>query len=152
MSSSDGSRLNPVDQVEEFNKNYPDGLSSAIKAGFGGIITTIAIGIALVVDTARQLITEPLLSLISNVGNVFNAMVGGGADIIRQGVQTSIQSIAPGAEWAVGPLTYLVGIAVMAGGMYIFAQVMEMEATSNLIPFSVTDLPIIGAREEDEGG
>lgn len=148
-SSSSGSRLDPIAQIENFSDRF-EGIGGAIRSGVGGVIVVIFGGIALAIDAGRQLLTNPLEALAAGITDFFDVLVGGSADIIGQGVETTIMSVVPGAPWAIGPLTFVLTIGVWGIGLYVFAQIMEMRATSNIIPFSMTDLPIIGASEEDE--
>ncbi|MHB9286787.1 hypothetical protein ACKVMT_07075 [Halobacteriales archaeon Cl-PHB] len=142
-------KLNPVETVRNFTSNY-DGIGGALRAGVGGIIVTLLAGIAILVNTGRRLITDPLDSVINGVSNLMGAIIGGAGDIVRQGAETTVATIAPGATWAVGPLTYAFSIASIGVGLYVLAQIVEMRSTSNILPFTFTDLPVIGATEEGE--
>lgn len=149
-SSSPDSSFNPVNQVKLFKQFY-DGLSDALVSGVGGVIATFFIGLALVVDSIRRLITDPLFAMGSAIADFMDGLIGGASDIIRQGVETSVQSIAPGQMWAVGPLTFALSILAMGVGLYALAWVLGRAETSDAIPFTFTDIPFIGVDEDDEG-
>jgi hypothetical protein len=143
------SKLNPVEQMNKFQQRYGT-IGKALMAGVGAIVVTLFGGIAIIIDTFRRLITDPVGAIIDSVTGLFNVLIGGSADLIRAGVETAIASVAPGAAWAIGPATFALTVGAWGAALYVFAQVMEARATSNLIPFTMTDVPVIGADEEDE--
>lgn len=141
--------LDPMGLINSFQDRW-GGLGKATEAGIGGVIVTVLGGLALGVDTVRRLFTDPLIAVINGVSGLMDAIIGGAGDIIEQGVRTTVTSIAPGATWAVGPLTYGFSIVAVGVGLYVLAQILESRATSDLIPFTFTDWPLIGADEEGE--
>jgi len=141
-------RIDPNDLVRNFYDDY-EGIGSAGRAAIGGIIAALGIAAVALVDAVQALFTEPLASVAEGSAGVLNGLIGGAADILNQGAATAVQSIAPGASWAIGPLTYLLGIGVMGAAMYLFAQILQVPATSDLLPFTATDVPGAGAEEED---
>lgn len=149
MPSGPDTSLDPTDTINNFKDRF-SGIGGAVEAGVGGVVITIFTGLALGIDTIRRLFTDPLIALIDGSSAFVFELVGGAAEIVEQGVQTTVESIAPGATWAVGPLTYAVSIIVVGVGLYVLAKILEQRATSDLIPFTFTDWPIIGADEEGE--
>ncbi len=148
-----GSRLNPVKLVKNFGDTFDGSIFNAIAWGIGGIFVTLLAGIAIVTNTVRRLITDPLGTLIGGVSDVFAAIVGGGARIVEAGVRSTVQSIAPGSAIAnsiVAPLTFAISIGLIGAGMFTLAWILEREETSNILPFTGIDLPYIG-RDEDDG-
>lgn len=119
----------------------------------GGIMGVFLASIALTIDffqaTANVLIS-PLEALGINLGGIVDAFVGGAADIMRQGAETTVASLAPGATWAVGPLTFGFSVIAAGTGLFAMAWLLQQSPTSDLIPFSFTDFPILGVDEGDE--
>lgn len=142
-------RLDPVDQLNNFQDRFGT-LGAALVAGVGSIIITVLGGIAIVADSFRRLITDPLQAIIDGVTAFFDVLIGGSADLIRAGVETSIASVAPGQAWAIGPATFALTVGAWGLALYAFTQVMDLEATSNIIPFTMTDVPIIGSDESED--
>jgi hypothetical protein len=144
------SKLDPVDQLNNFQERFDGDIGKAIAAGFGAIIVTVLGGLALIIDAGRRLITDPIGAIIDGVTLFFEVLIGGSADIIGQGVKTTVLSVAPGGAWTIGPLTFALTVGAWGLGLYAFTIIMDMEATSNLIPFTMTDLPFIGSDESED--
>jgi len=122
-------------------------------AGQAGIVGVITAAFAMIIN-AGQAITDvfilPIQQLAVEGGNVVTSFVGGIAAIIEQGARTTIASIAPGQTWAVGPLTFLLSIATVAGALYVMSLVLSVGFTSDTVPGTFTDFPFLGVDEEDE--
>ena len=147
--SGSGSSFNPVDETRNFFSRYGT-LERALIAGIGGIIGTVLIGFSLFADAMRRLFTEPLNAMATGIGGLMDAIIGGAADIVQTGAVTTQQALLPGSPWAVGPLTFAFGVLAMGAGWYAFAWLLARASTSDTIPFTATDLPLIGAEEEDD--
>jgi hypothetical protein len=143
------SKLDPVAQLNNFQERFGT-LGAAAIAGVGSIIVTFFGGIAILIDTGRRLITDPIGAIIDGVTGFFDVLIGGSADLIRAGVETSISSVAPGSAWAIGPATFALTVAAWGAGLYVFSQILDFESTSNLIPFTSTDVPVIGSDESED--
>lgn len=125
----------------------------------GGLIAALFMGFWL--NVARQGINattaifnvfiKPVAQLATDSAGLVNSIVGGAGDIIDQGVRTSVLSIAPGATWAIGPLTAAASIAVVGVMLYVLGRVLALGVTSDAIPFTFTDFPLIGVDETEEG-
>lgn len=149
MSASDGGR-DPLSIIAFAESNWAS-IGAAVAGGIMGLFTGFFAGLIDVVTSIFGLITQPLDVLGIEVGNFLGALVGGAADIVTQGAVTTQQAIAPGQTWAVGPLTFAFGVVAAAAGWYVFARVLAADATSDLLPFTGTDVPGVGANEESEG-
>lgn len=119
-------------------------------AGFSGAILAFWVSSINFIQAIANFFLSPLGAFGDRLADVVNSFVGGGASIIEQGAVTTIQSIAPGATWAVGPLTFAFGVIAAAGGLFAMAWVLQQAPTSDLIPFSFTDVPGAGTDEEGE--
>jgi len=149
--SGSGSRgLDPRDQVESFSDTY-DGLSGALVSGVGGVIAAVFISMVWVIEGIRSLLVDPILGLVGNVGDLTDALFGGVIRILNQTATTAVLSVAPGQTWAIGPFTWLLGVAVFGISLYMLSQILALAPTSNLVPGTFTDYPIIGVDERQEG-
>lgn len=143
-------QIDPTDLVKNFEEySGGDGLWGAVRSGLGGFVVAFFFAFIAMVNAGQALFTDPLGALASGSADVVTGLVGGTARILNQAATTAVQSLAPGATWAAGPLTFLFGILLMGGAMYLFAQLMQMPATSDILPFTLSDLPLVGAEEED---
>jgi hypothetical protein len=149
MSASNGGR-DPLSIIAFAESNWQP-IGGAIAGGIMGLFTGFFSGLIDVVTSIFGLLVQPIDVLGLEVGNFLGALVGGAADIVTQGAVTTQQAIAPGQPWAVGPLTFAFGIVSAAAGWYVFARVLAADATSDLLPFTGTDVPGVGANEEQEG-
>lgn len=149
MSASDGGR-DPLSIIAFAESNWAS-IGGAVAGGIMGLFTGFFAGLIDVVTSIFGLLVQPIDVLGLEVGNFLGALVGGAADIVTQGAVTTQQAIAPGQPWAVGPLTFAFGIVSAAAGWYVFARVLAADATSDLLPFTGTDVPGVGANEESEG-
>lgn len=96
------------------------------------------------VDAGANLIIAPLNATGDGIANLMGAITGGAGDIVDAGAVATAQSFTQG-PW--GPLSYAGAIAAVIAGAYVFNWYRNMEETPDLLPFSGTDLPLIG----DEG-
>jgi len=142
--------INPKDLVKNFQEYSEDGsIGGAFRSAAGGILAALGIAVIAFIDVWQSLFTDPISAIIDGSVGVLNGLIGGTARILIQGATTAVQSLAPGATWAIGPLTFLMAIVLMGAAMYIFAQILQVPATSDMIPFSSTDVPFLGAEEEN---
>lgn len=119
----------------------------------GGIMGVILAMTALGIDYLQAIatvLTAPLRALGVNLGALVGSYVGGAAGIIRTGAETTQQALLPGQVWAVGPLTFAFSILAAVGGLFVMAWVLSLSPTSDLIPFSFTDIPGLGVDEDEE--
>lgn len=148
--SSSGSSFDPTKQVEQFRSLYGT-ISNALVSGVGGVISSFFLGMASIVAAIALMIYGPLNAMANGIADFMTGLVGGAADIIEQGVETTVTSIAPGATWAIGPLTFGLSILAMGAGLWALAWILGRAETSDTIPFTFTDIPFVGVDEEEEG-
>lgn len=125
-------------------------LGSILAGGFGGVLLAWFIGGIELVQAGFNFIVSPLAAFGNQLARVVVAFVGGGARIIESGVATTVASVAPGATWAVGPLTFALQIGAAGAGLYVMALILSRPITSDTIPFSFTDLPFLGVEEDED--
>lgn len=130
-------------------RSYPT-LGALLFGGIGGVLLAgFEQVIAFILAVAGFIIT-PLTTFTQQLGEVIIAFVGGGADIILAGVGTSVASLAPGGNFALGPFTFAGAIGSAALGLGVMAFILSLSPTSDLIPFSFTDVPFLGIDEDEE--
>jgi len=150
--ASGGSRIQPVELVKNFGSkdSFNGSIFNALYWGIGGVVASVFMAFAIFIDVGQQLITKPLGRMATEIANLMGAIIGGASRIIDQAATTAVLSIAPGAKWAIGPLTYVISIAVMGAALYVLAQILESPVTSDTIPFTFSDLPVLGVEEDEE--
>ena len=149
MSASNGGR-DPLSIIYSADARWAS-IGAAVAGGIIGLFTSVFAGLVDFVTSISGLITQPIDALADGVANFLGALVGGAGDIVTQGAVTAQQTIAPGQSWAVGPLTFALGIVGAGAGWYVFARILAADQTSDLLPFTGTDIPGAGANEESEG-
>jgi len=138
---------NPADADD--NSGFDGSIENALMWGIGGVIAAIFIAINMTIDAVISLVVDPIFQLATSASNNVEAIVGGSADVINKGVKTTVESISPGATWAIGPLTWLLSIALMGAALFLLAEILQRAPTSNLVPFTRVDIPFLGADEEE---
>lgn len=130
-------------------RSYP-GLGALLFGGIGGVLLAGFEQTIAFILTASRFFLTPLQVFTEQLGRVIISFVGGGADIILAGVGTSVSSLAPGGQFALGPFTFAEAIGAAALGLGVMAFVLSLSPTSDLIPFSFTDVPGPLGIDEDE--
>jgi hypothetical protein len=94
----------------------------------------------------------PLVALGESLAANVTALIGGYARIIEQGVETAVLSIAPGAQFAIGPLTTIIAVGTVAITSYAVAVALAQTVTSNFALGAGFDVPTPGfdGPEEDQ--
>ena len=104
------------------------------------------------IGTLFDVIIVPATSFIDGLGALILSIVGGAADIINAGSGAAAEAFLIGVWGALGPLAYPAAIASVLSGAYLMLQYFEIPVTSDSIIglFTGTDLPIIGADEDQQ--
>lgn len=130
-------------------RSYPT-LGALLFGGIGGVILAFFEQVIRFMLAIVDFFLVPLTTFTGQLGNIIIAFVGGAARIITQGAVTSVESIAPTGAFALGPFTFAEGIGAAALGLFAMVIVLSLAPTSDLIPFSFTDFPLLGVDEDDE--
>lgn len=142
----------PVDEaisrLEKLAKLPQKGLGKVMGRAIVLPITTFFASVAGLIVALFNIPISTADSLAFNLGLVVNALVGGQAGILQQGATVTQQNLA-----IFGVLGFLVAVAVVLGGWYLFAAYREEDETSNIFP-GLADVPswVPGIGAEEEGG
>lgn len=131
--------IDPVATV----RNSDGDIVAAIEGGIAGTMVVIFASIATGIESVFSVFTEPLYALAAELASLIAAYIPD--ELMTAAVQSSASAVDQFGVWA-----YPIGMIVMAVGLLILSGLLSMEITSNLVPFSTTDWPIIGADEEEE--
>lgn len=131
------------------------GPAAVLLAGISGLILTFFELWIDLIDAAVGIFLLPLEVIGAGSAGILDALLGGARAIIFAGAVTTQQAFLPGSPWAVGPLAF--GLSVLAAGFGIwgFAQILQIPATSDIALGTFTDLDLpgpldIGAEEEED--
>lgn len=104
------------------------------------------------IGTLFDVIIVPATSFIDGLGALILSIVGGAADIINAGSGAAAEAFLIGVWGALGPLAYPAAIASVLGGAWLMLQYFEIPVTADSVIglFTGTDLPIIGADEDQQ--
>lgn len=138
----------PMELLEEAQGQS---LAQILQSSIGGAMLALALMAISTVQSIFEVLTQPLDALGIELGNLVEALLGGPIDIIGQGAASAVASLEPGGMFYVGPLTFPLAVVTALSGGYVLAKYLELEITSDTIPFSFTDIPFIGVDEDDEG-
>lgn len=130
-------------------RSFPS-LGAVLAGGFGATILAVFYQGIELLQAIVGVLLFPLEALGVNAAQIVSSFVGGIADIIQQGAITTQQAIAPGASWAVGPLTFFFAILAAGAGLVAMAFVLSLSPTSDALPGTFTDVPFIGVNENEE--
>lgn len=128
-------------------------LSVILSASVGATIYAFFQGIIEMMQTAFDLYIAPLAAMIDGVVTMVTTLYEGYSAVIEQGTTTAVQSIAPGATWAIGPFTQALSIGIVIVGIYVVARAIAAPWTSNLVPGILVDNRIVsffGETPEEE--
>jgi len=126
-----------------------DNLGDLLFRGLGGILLAIGSAITTGILTLADVVIVPVQALTSALGDLTTAIFGSPAEIVIAGAQATAQSLL--GPFNVGPATFALSIASVLAGLYVIQLYLSEEETGNLLPGLPTDVPFIGAEEEDEG-
>lgn len=150
MASSTGERV-----WELFDRAKSAGsLSAVVFQGLGAILFAFGAALSSGIVTIADVIIVPLSTLINQSGRLLESIIGGAAQIIDIGALTSALSIAPGARFDVGPVTFVLAIGVVLLAMYLIVNYLSLPETGNFsiaIPFDIPTPGFLGPEEDNEG-
>jgi len=125
-------------------------LQAIIFGAIGGTILNFTDAGNRFITALFNVLILPLVAFGQGLADNVTALIGGYAAIIGQGVETTVLSIAPGAAFAVGPLTIIISILTVGAATYTVAVVLAQAATSNFALGAVFDVPTPGFSGPEE--
>jgi hypothetical protein len=123
---------------------------SVLQEGFVAFIIGVFANVIGVVDAFFG-IYESVLTAIGDAAslNVF-AFLGGVGRIVSAGVESTVNSILPGAAFDLGPLSFALGIASVGVGLYVAGIFLNQATTGDTVLGVPFDIPGLGTDEEGE--
>lgn len=142
MSASGGTdwidRLNDVSRVQDIDGALTRLLFLPIAAFF--------VQAANAVEAISDVVINPLGAFADGLVSLVEAILGdGAADVISAGAEATQADIS-----IFGIASLPVSFLIVLGTAFILANYLQNDETSDLIPFSFTDIPFIGVQETPE--
>jgi len=130
-------RLNDVSTVDD--------LDGALTRLLFLPITAFFVQAANAVEAISRIIVDPAQAFGSGVQALVTAMLGGSADVLSAGADASASDVG-----LFGIAGQPVSLVIVFASAYILAAYLSAEPTSDLIPFTFTNIPFIGNEEDEE--
>ena len=157
-SSSSGGD-DPIERLKGLSSISTNQARRAVFLLFLAPIAEFAFGIVDLIDALFNVIVAPINALITGLGSLVLAIVGGAADIVDAGSGAAARAFLTGIWSSLGPFAFPAAIATIGLGAWVLAQVLQEQETSDSITglFTGIDLPDLGpfrfgVSEEDEEG
>lgn len=134
------------------DRAYGSDLGSIAKRGVGGWFLALAASFITGTQAVFDVLIVPINAFTDAIGDIIEAIFGSPAQIVLAGADSAAQSVGPGGEWAIGPFSFAIGVgSVLLAGVLI-SRYLEDTETSDLLPFTFTDVPtgFIGVEEDPE--
>jgi len=144
MSSSSGSGdTNWVQRLEQIRDG--DSIGTTLQKILVLPIVAFGVQTANLGEALFDFVIIPLGTFTTNLAGFINTLIGGPGQIIDAGVIGSANQVR-----LFGIAAFPVAVAIVLAGALVFAYYTDLEVTSDTLPFSVTDLPLIGNDEGEE--
>lgn len=102
------------------------------------------------IQAIMNIFIQPINAFAAGLEGLVDALLGGPVGILDTGATVSQQSLQEGVWAQFGPFTFTVAVVVVLSALYILAQYREHPETSDFLPGSSTDIPLIGSDEGDD--
>jgi hypothetical protein len=143
------------DRVRDLFRRAADAgsLGVIIFRGMGAILLAVASVLVTGLFTIADVVVRPLQALIGGVSGLIGSLFGGTILIIDTSAITTALSLGPGGRFAVGPLTFALGIASI---LLVFVAVnlyLSEPETGNFaigLPFDIPTPFFQGPEEDNE--
>lgn len=145
MATPDGGGTDYIERLRGLASISTDSLSQSVTKLVLVPIAAFFFSLAAAIEAGANVIILPLQSFAAGVANFLDGLLGGAGDIVGSGAASS----AAGTD-VFGILAFPVGIAVTLAGAYIFAAYLSEEDTADLLPFTNTDLPVLGNEDGEQ--
>jgi len=90
-------------------------------------------------------------AMSTGIGALINSLLENPAAILDASAAETIRSLTSGVWAQFGPLTWPLGTGVILLSGYLVSMYLEEDETSDIVPYSFTDIPFVGTEEEGEG-
>jgi hypothetical protein len=131
------SRLNDVSQINDLDSALTRLLFLPIAAFF--------VQAANAVEAISRVVIDPVDALATGVQSFVISLLGGSADIVQSGADTTAADVS---VFGIGAFPIALGIVFVSA--FILANYLEREESSDLIPFTFTDIPLVGVDEDTD--
>lgn len=111
-------------------------------------IAAFFVGLGDVITATINTLVIPLSAFATGVGNLVTAIFAGLAFVIGEAAGAQGESFRQGVLSLFSPFALPFGTLVILASLFLIAQYLELESTSDLIPGAVTDFFGVGADEE----
>lgn len=162
MSSSDpGSggptRIDPLNLLglaRSLGENSPFGpITNALLLGITGLILAIFTGLIDLAQAITSFFSRPIFAGGAGAADIVSAFLGGIANIIITGAEVTAFSLIPGpfqSPLLVPIFAFIYAVAIVGGAAFVMALVLNRFVTSDFVPGTGTDFPVVGQDEDEE--
>lgn len=89
-----------------------------------------------------------LESFSTGIASLTATLLGAPEIVLEAGATESARSLTTGIWAQFGPFSLTVAVGVMLSTGYLISWYLEQEQTGNLVPWSFSDVPLIGSDED----
>lgn len=149
MAASAGSAGGGTDWVDRLNAvSSVDDIDGAFTRLFFLPITAFFVQASNAVEAISNVIIAPLGTFASGLEAIVQSLLGdGAAEIIEAGAEASAADIS-----VFGIASFPVGLGIAFVGAFVISLYLSNQDTSDLLPFSFSDIPFLGVEEDPEEG
>lgn len=130
-------RLNEVSQINDLDSALTRLLFLPIAAFF--------VQFANAIEAISRILIDPAMAFAGGVESIVVSFLGGSAEIIGAGADASAGDVS---VFGIG--AFPIGLLIVFVGAFVLANYLEREETSDLIPFTFTDIPFFGVEEQTD--
>jgi hypothetical protein len=98
------------------------------------------------VEALTRVFIDPTIALATGADSFVTALIGGSGTILEAGAESSAEGVG-----VFGIFAQPIALLVVLASAYLLARYLVADTTSDAIPFTFTDFPLIGADEDEEG-
>lgn len=130
-------KLNEVSKINDLDSALTRLLFLPIAAFF--------VQFANAVEAISRILIDPARAFAAGVQSIVLSLLGGSADIIGAGADASAGDVS-----VFGLFAFPFSLLIVFVAAFILANYLEREETSDLIPFTFTDIPFFGVEEQTD--
>lgn len=122
----------------------------AIELGGVSIIGSFIAGFVRGTVAVTDLFVNPIGALADALEEGARTFFIDPLEILAQGIDTTVASIVPGAQFDTGPFSAFVAMFITLGLFYMLGAFLTERETSNILPGAPFDIPSFGFFREEE--